>query len=115
MLLAGIQANFGPVCVRRTGRLDPRLKHSGVTTWEKSSEVLLIPRSLLRGDSLLALLSADERAFLPDLKILKPKLRLAPCSLPEFRSMEQGAWSKELKFEIATESQDHPALFLKFV
>jgi hypothetical protein len=26
MLLAGIQANFG---------LDPRLKHSGVTTWRK--------------------------------------------------------------------------------
>jgi hypothetical protein len=29
---AGIQANFGPVCVLRTGRLDPRLKRSGVTT-----------------------------------------------------------------------------------
>ena len=42
MLLAGIQANFG---------LDPRLKHSGVTTWGKVSEVFLIPRSLPWGDS----------------------------------------------------------------
>jgi hypothetical protein len=42
MLLAGIQANFG---------LDPRLRHSGVTTWGKVSEVFLIPRSLPRGDS----------------------------------------------------------------
>jgi hypothetical protein len=42
MLLAGIQANFG---------LDPRLKHSGVTTWGKVIRGLLIPRSLLRGDS----------------------------------------------------------------
>ena len=35
MLLAGIQANFG---------LDPRLKHSGVTTWGKVIRVLLMPR-----------------------------------------------------------------------
>jgi hypothetical protein len=43
MLLAGIQAKFG---------LDPRLIHSGVTSWEKSPEGLLILRSLLRGDLL---------------------------------------------------------------
>jgi membrane-bound lytic murein transglycosylase A len=47
MLLAGIQANFG---------LDPRLKHSGVTTGEKRSDDLLISRSFLRSCSLVIVL-----------------------------------------------------------
>ena len=47
MLLAGIQANSG---------LDPRLKHSGVTTGGKRSGDLLISRSLLRRCSLVVLL-----------------------------------------------------------
>jgi hypothetical protein len=42
MLLAGIQANLG---------LDPRLKHSGVTTWGKVIRGPLDTPQLAEGDS----------------------------------------------------------------